>query len=121
MLVLHVTTDRMLVTTTEILPGYRIERILGPVLGVAAHARSPFAEGLRSVADGHSVSAEHRRELFTSHRVEAVRRMLDEAGAFGANAVVAMRFDHRPVTDMWNEICAYGTAVWAVPLESSPD
>jgi uncharacterized protein YbjQ (UPF0145 family) len=119
--VLHVTTDRMLVTTTETLPGYRIERVLGPVLGVAARARSAFVEGLRSVADGHSVSAEHRRELFTAHRIEAVRRMLDEAAAAGANAVVAMRFDHRPVTEMWNEICAYGTAVWAVPLDSSAD
>jgi uncharacterized protein YbjQ (UPF0145 family) len=115
---LQVSTDRMLVTTTEYLAGYRIERIFGPVLGVAARARSPFAEGLRSVADGQSVTEEHRRELFTAGRVEAVRRMLNEASGLGANAVVAMRFDHRPVTDMWNEICAYGTAVWAVPVES---
>jgi uncharacterized protein YbjQ (UPF0145 family) len=111
----------MLVTTTESLPGYRIERILGPVLGVAARARSAFAEGLRSVSDGHSVTDEQRRELFVAGRVEAVRRMLNEASEVGANAVVAMRFDHRPVTDMWNEICAYGTAVWAAPVEAPPD
>lgn len=111
-------SDRLLVTTTESLPGYRIERVLGPVLGVAARARSPFAEGLRSLDDGHSVTEEHRRELFAAGRVEAMRRMLNEASGAGANAVVAMRFDHRPVTEMWNEICAYGTAVWVVPEEA---
>jgi uncharacterized protein YbjQ (UPF0145 family) len=116
---LHVSTDLVLVTTTETLAGYRIERVLGPVLGVAARARSPFAEGLRSLDDGHNVSDEQRRELFVAGRVEAMRRMLNEASGVGANAVVAMRFDHRPVTDMWNEICAYGTAVWVVAQDSS--
>ena len=116
---LHVSSDQVLLTTTESLPGYRIERVFGPVLGVAARARSAYVEGLRSMHDGHSVSDEERRELFTAGRIEAVRRMLNEAAGFGANAVVAMRFDHRPVTDMWNEICAYGTAVWVVPDESA--
>lgn len=116
---LHVTSEQVLVTTTETLAGYRIERVFGPVLGVAARARSPFAEGLRSLDDGHSVSDEQRRELFIAGRVEAVRRMLNEASGLGANAVVAMRFDHRPVTTMWNEICAYGTAVWVVPEDST--
>jgi uncharacterized protein YbjQ (UPF0145 family) len=34
----------------------------------------------------------------------------------GANAVIAMRFDHRQVTDTTNEVCAYGTAVTVTPV-----
>jgi hypothetical protein len=26
-----------------------------------------------------------------------------------------MRFDHRPINDGWNELCAYGTAVFVIP------
>jgi uncharacterized protein YbjQ (UPF0145 family) len=76
-------------------------------------------EGLKSLTDGHSVAAEDRRDLLAGCRVEAIRHMLDQASGAGANAVVAMRFDHRAVTDVWNEVCAYGTAVWVVPLRRS--
>jgi uncharacterized protein YbjQ (UPF0145 family) len=106
----------VLVTTTEAMPGYRIERVLGPVLGVAARSRSPYLEGLKSPADGHLADPDLRRDLLANCRVEAIRHMLDQASSAGANAVVAMRFDHRAVTDLWNEVCAYGTAVLVVPL-----
>src|SRR3954462_13505646 len=43
-------------------------------------------------------------------------RMIDEARNRGANAVVAMRFDTSEMGDTWTEICAYGTAVVAVPV-----
>ncbi|GIH08545.1 UPF0145 protein [Rhizocola hellebori] len=92
---------------------------MGPVLGVAARSRSPYVEGLKSLTDGHSTDAEHRRDLMAGCRVEAIRHMLNQASGAGANAVVAMRFDHRAVTDVWNEVCAYGTAVWVVPLRRS--
>lgn len=112
---LHVSASQVLVTTTETMPGYHIEQILGPVVGVAARTRSPYVEGLKSLADGHGVDPDHRRELLIACRLEAITSMLGQASGFGANAVVAMRFDHRNVTDLWNEVCAYGTAVWVVP------
>jgi hypothetical protein len=34
----------------------------------------------------------------------------------GGNAIVAMRFDTTELGDVWTEICAYGTAVQAVPV-----
>src|SRR6476646_9284233 len=98
------------------MPGYRIEKVLGPVLGGRRLIKKKNMEGLKSLADGHAIDAEHRRELLANCRVEAIRHMLDRASGAGANAVVAMRFDHRAVTDVWNEVCAYGTAVWVVPL-----
>ena len=43
------------------------------------------------------------------HEVEA--RMVEEALAKGANAIIAMRFDTSEMGTNWTEICAYGTAV----------
>ena len=37
--------------------------------------------------------------------------MAAEALRRGADAVIGMKFDNRPITDSWTEICAYGTAV----------
>ena len=57
------------------------------------------------------------------HRIDAVfgevmARMVAEAAQRGANAIVAMRFDTAHMANNWSEICAYGTAVYAIPLTS---
>ena len=49
-------------------------------------------------------------------RNEAMGRLIAEARSHGGNAVVAMRFDTTEIGDVWTEICAYGTAVQAVPV-----
>ncbi len=105
----------VMVTTTEGLPGFRVDRVLGPVIGIAARSFSPYSEGLKSLTDGHGVDPAHRIEVLMNYRAEAVERMLAQAARIGGNAVVGMRFDHRSVTESWNEICAYGTAVVATP------
>lgn len=104
----------VVVVTTDGIAGYRIATILGAVVGVASHATSPFAEGLKSVDTGKSISAAERVEVMRRSREEAIDVLAWHAHRLGANAVVAMRFDHRKVTDAWNEICAYGTAVQVV-------
>lgn len=42
--------------------------------------------------------------------------MVAEAQQRGANAIVAMRFDTSEMGTNWTEVCAYGTAVFAIPL-----
>ena len=49
-------------------------------------------------------------------RAEVTQRMVAEAEAKGANAIVAMRFDTSEMGPNWTEICAYGTAVRAHKL-----
>jgi uncharacterized protein YbjQ (UPF0145 family) len=44
-------------------------------------------------------------------RQEVMQRMIEEAEAKGADAIVAMRFDTSEMGSNWTEICAYGTAV----------
>jgi len=43
-------------------------------------------------------------------------RMVNEAQQRGANAIVAMRFDTSEMGTNWTEVCAYGTAVYVLPL-----
>jgi uncharacterized protein YbjQ (UPF0145 family) len=44
-------------------------------------------------------------------RKQVMDRMVEEAEAKGANAIIAMRFDTSGMGGNWTEICAYGTAV----------
>jgi uncharacterized protein YbjQ (UPF0145 family) len=52
-------------------------------------------------------------KALVASRQEVMDRMVAEAEAKGANAIVAMRFDTSEMGGMWTEICAYGTAVRA--------
>jgi hypothetical protein len=49
-------------------------------------------------------------------RNEAMTRLFAEAQARGGNALIAMRFDTTELGTNWTEICAYGTAVVAIPV-----
>jgi uncharacterized protein YbjQ (UPF0145 family) len=107
--------SRVIVATTDVLPGFHVHMVLGEVIGVALRTFSPFAEGFRSWSDGAPSPDDVRIGLLTRAREEAVTRMRFAALGLGGNAVIAMRFDHRKVTDMLNEVCAYGTAVIVKP------
>lgn len=107
----------VLVVTLNDLPGYHIREVLGEVVGVTARPQNRFTEGVRSL-DG-SISEAGEQYLIAGRR-EAVERMAFHARNAGANAVLAMRFDHRVVSDLWVEICAYGTAVVAIPRRRVP-
>ena len=50
-------------------------------------------------------------KALTDSREHVRQRMIDEAEAHGANAIIAMRFDTSEMGGNWTEICAYGTAV----------
>ena len=49
-------------------------------------------------------------------RNKAMGRLINEVRNRAANAVIGMRFDTTELGDVWTEICAYGTAVQAVPV-----
>jgi uncharacterized protein YbjQ (UPF0145 family) len=103
----------ILVVTTEGIPGYEVRAVIGEVVGVTARSFNPFVEGVKSLNG--RLNPQLQR-LLTQIREEAVRYMAESAETRGANAVIGMRFDHRGVTNAWNEVCAYGTAVLAVPI-----
>jgi len=103
----------ILVVTTEGIPGYEVRAVIGEVVGVTARSFNPFVEGVKSLNG--RLNPQLQR-LLAQIREDAVKHLAESAEARGANAVIGMRFDHRGVTNAWNEVCAYGTAVLAVPV-----
>jgi uncharacterized protein YbjQ (UPF0145 family) len=102
----------MFAVTIDHLPGYHVREVIGEVVGSTARRLSAFVEGVQMLSGDLSpqVSVVLRRT-----REAAVQLMLQTAYQRGANAVIGMRFDHRPINGTWSEICAYGTAVFVVP------
>ena len=106
----------MLVVTSNDIAGYEIRAVFGEVFGVTVRARNVgagFTAGLRSIGGG---EIPQMTQLLLQSRNEAMGRMIYEAQQRGANAIVAMRFDNGEIAGRWTEICAYGTAVWVVPV-----
>jgi uncharacterized protein YbjQ (UPF0145 family) len=52
-------------------------------------------------------------KMLADGREHATQRLIEEAEAKGADAIVAFRFDTSELGSTWTEICAYGTAVRA--------
>ena len=103
----------MLITTMNDVPGYRIDEVLGEVFGLTVRSRnvgSQIGAAFKSLAGG---ELKGMTKMLAEGREHATRRLVEEAEAKGANAVVAFRFDTSELGGTWTEICAYGTAVRA--------
>ena len=101
----------MLITTMNDVPGYEITDVYGEVFGLTVRSRNAFSQlgaGFKSMLGG---ELKGMTKALVDSREEVTQRMVEEAEAKGANAIVAMRFDTSEMGDTWTEICAYGTAV----------
>ena len=101
----------MLITTMNDIPGYEIEEVFGEVFGLTVRSRhlgSQLGAGLKSILGG---ELKGMTKALIDSRNEVMQRMIEEAQAKGADAIVAMRFDTSEMGSNWTEICAYGTAV----------
>ncbi|NQX29110.1 YbjQ family protein [Microbacteriaceae bacterium VKM Ac-2854] len=106
----------MIIVTSNDVPGYRIDAVFGEVMGLTVRSRNigaQFTAGFRSLAGGEL--PEMTKALYDS-RMEVMQRMVAEAQAKNANAIVAMRFDTSEMGQNWTEVCAYGTAVYVIPI-----
>ena len=100
----------MLVVTTESIPQYRVVEIMGQCFGVVVRSRGlggNIVAGLRSIVGGEITEY---TELLEEARRHAVDRMIQNATAMGANAILTMRFDSSEIGQTMSEIVAYGTA-----------
>ncbi len=101
----------MLIATTNEIAGHEIEEVFGEVFGLTVRSRnigSQFGAGLKSIFGG---ELKGMTKALVESREQVIGRMVEEAEAKGANAIVAMRFDTSEMGTNWTEICAYGTAV----------
>lgn len=101
----------MLLSNLELVPGRRVTKHLGLVQGStvrAKHVGKDFFAGLKNIIGG---ELKAYTELLMESREEAVARMVKQAEAAGANAVLNVRFATSSITQGAAEILAYGTAV----------
>ena len=108
-----ITPLRIPVATTDTLPGRTITGYVGPAFGVIARSMGftrGLTGGIKSLKRGEVHEFSRTLEV-ARHR--AVERMVEEAVALGADAVVGLRFDSGDVGEQQGmaEIVAYGTAV----------
>jgi uncharacterized protein YbjQ (UPF0145 family) len=105
----------MIVATTEKVAGYRTVKTLGQVFGLVVRSRGlggNIVAALRSLVGG---EIHEYTQLLEETRRQAVDRLVTNATAMGANAVLMMRFDSSEIGQVMSEIVAYGTAAVIEP------
>ncbi|ACP49177.1 protein of unknown function DUF74 [Sulfolobus islandicus Y.N.15.51] len=89
----------VLVTNGEQSPGYKIVEIKGLVVGITVRSRGlgkNIIASLRSLLGG---EIKEYVELAEQARLQALQRIVDNAKALGANAVVNVRFDSNELSE----------------------
>lgn len=101
----------MITTTTEAIPGHSITAHLGVVCGNtvrAKHVGRDIMAVLKTLIGG---EVGGYTEMLQESRSQATDRMVAQAKAMGADAIVNVRFATSQVAQGMSEMLAYGTAV----------
>jgi uncharacterized protein YbjQ (UPF0145 family) len=105
----------VIVTTTESVGGHRVVRSLGLVRGNtirARHVGKDIMAGFRNIVGG---EISEYTKLLGEAREQSMDRMVEEATALGANAIITVRFSTSQVMSGAAELLVYGTAVVVEP------
>ena len=100
----------MLITTSDVIPGMQVE-VLGLVRGnvvTSKHVGRDIMAGFKNLVGGEIKSY---TDMMNEGRNIAEERMVAEAEAMGANAIICARFASASVLESTQEMLAYGTAV----------
>ena len=100
----------MLLVNTDYIPGKDFE-VLGLVKGTVVQSKNfgkDFMAGMKTLVGGEIVGY---TEMLVEARQIATKRMVDEAKALGADAVVGVTYGSSAVMQGAAEVIAYGTAV----------
>ncbi|SFE44828.1 Uncharacterized conserved protein YbjQ, UPF0145 family [Peptostreptococcaceae bacterium pGA-8] len=100
----------MKLLSIENIPGKEFE-VLGMVKGTIVqtkHLGRDFMAGMKTLVGGEIVGY---TEMLNEARQIAVKRMVDEASALNADAIIGIRFGSSQIMHGAAEIIAYGTAV----------
>jgi len=101
----------LLIVTTENIAGHKVVEVLGPVFGLTVRARGLGKDILASLKGLVGGEINQYTEMLEDARKQALDRMVKNATAMGANAIIMMRFDSGEIGQNMSEIVAYGTAV----------
>ena len=100
----------MLLVNIDHIPGREVE-VLGMVRGTIVQSKNfgkDFMAGMKTLVGGEITGY---TEMLVEARQIATKRMVDEAEALGADAVIKVRYGSSSVMQGAAEVIAYGTAV----------
>ena len=100
----------MKLLTIETIPGQNYE-VLNTVKGTVVYSKNlgrDFMAGMKGLVGGEIVGY---TEMLNEARQIATKRMVDDAEALGADAVVGMRYSSASLMQGAAEVVVYGTAV----------
>ena len=100
----------MLLLNIDYIPGKEFE-VLGIAKGTVVQSKNfgkDFMAGMKTLVGGEITGY---TEMLIEARLIATKRMVDEANAMGADAIVNIRFGSSAVMQGAAEVIAYGTAV----------
>ncbi|MFQ5800862.1 MAG: YbjQ family protein [Candidatus Hydrothermarchaeales archaeon] len=101
----------MLVTNIDTIPGEEIAEVLGIVKGNTVRAKWFGKDILASIRNIVGGELKEYTEMLTESREQAVSRMVHDAEAVGADAIINVRFVTSQISQGASELLAYGTAV----------
>jgi len=101
----------MIAVTTDTVPGRRIVRTVGLVRGNTIRTRHLGKDILAAFKNLVGGEVMEYTKMLAESREQAIDRMIEDAEALGANAVLAVRFTTASMMQGAAELLAYGTAV----------
>lgn len=101
----------ILLTNLEIVPGKKVIEHFGLVQGSSVRAKHIGRDLMASLKNIFGGELKGYTELLQESREQAVERMVAQAEAVGANAVLNIRFSTSSVAQGAAELFAYGSAV----------
>lgn len=101
----------MTLSASPSVPGHRVTRAYGLVYGNTIRARHVGRDILAALKNVVGGEIEEYTKLMAEAREQALDRMVAQATARGANAVVNVRFSTSYIMGSASEILAYGDAV----------
>ena len=100
----------MKLVSIDTIPGSRFE-VIGIVKGTIVQTKNigrDFMAGMKTLVGGEIVGY---TEMIVEARAIATKRMVDEAEALDADAVIGVRYGSSSVMQSAAEVVAYGTAI----------
>ena len=112
-----VSVDYFPISTANDIPGYEIIETKGFVYGLTVRSRGAGGQISASVRSLFGGEIKEYVKMMEETRDEALKRMIDHAKQMGGNAIIAARYDSNDISEVMQEILAYGTAVVVKKIE----
>ncbi len=109
--------ERILISTTYEIPGYKIDQHFGLAFGATVRSRGMGGDCLAGCQSSCGGEVTAFTEMALEARNQAINRMFEDAARMGANAIIGLKFDSDQIGQGGNTATiAYGTAVRVSPV-----